>query len=336
MLTRRRILSTAGAILAACAIAAGPATAMADPLKVGYLQFTSFGLINVAEAQQWFEEEGVDVELVLFDSGPPLLEAMIGGSIDIGALGGVPTLRTAAQQIMDLRVLSVVADVSGPSKIVSQNGIDSIEELRGKKVSIPWATTQHYIVGQALAQHGMTTDDVDLVQMEVLDAQGAFIAGRIDAFAPAPSALDRVLEARKDSRVLFATSDFTDPFFVFDLWAAPGKIIDARLEDIQKVLRVFHGKSVPYFTSPDTAEAAALDLQNWLNKVVGANLTAEQVQQQIDALTFFNVDEVKQINTDGTLADMLKKQSEFLQEVGILDSLPDFDTLLDPRVIDGL
>lgn len=335
MLTRRRLLSTAGAILAACAMAASPAPA-ADPLKVGYLQFTSFGLINVAEAQQWFEEEGVDVELVLFDSGPPLLEAMIGGSIDIGALGGVPTLRTASQEIMDLRVLSVVADVSGPSKIVSQSGIDSIEDLRGKKVSIPWATTQHYIVGQALAQYGMSTDDVDLVQMEVLDAQGAFIAGRIDAFAPAPSALDRVLEARKDAKVLFSTSDFTDPFFVFDLWAAPGKIIDERLEDIQKVLRVFHGKSVPYFTSPDTAEVATLDLQNWLNKVVGANLTAEQVQQQIDALTFFNVDEVKQINTDGTLAAMLQKQSEFLHEVGILESLPDFDRLLDPRVIDGL
>ncbi len=336
MLNRRRFLSTIGSLMVAGSLATTPAIAADEPLKVGYLQFTSFGLINVAEAQQWFEEEGVDVELVLFDSGPPLLEAMIGGSIDIGALGGVPTLRTASQDIMDLRVLSVVADVSGPSKIISQTGINSIEELRGKKVSIPWATTQHYIVGQALAQYGMTTDDVDLVQMEVLDAQGAFIAGRIDAFAPAPSALDRVLEARKDSRVLFSTSDFTDPFFVFDLWAAPAKVIDARLEDIQKVLRVFHGKSVPYFTSPDTSEAAAQDLQNWLNKVVGANLTAEQVQQQIDALTFFNVDEVRKINSDGTLATMLQKQSEFLKEVGILESLPDFDKLLDPRVIDGL
>ncbi len=326
-------------LVAAAAVALGLAAAPAqadEPIKVGYLQFVAFGTINIAEANGWFEEAGVDVELVLFDSGPPLLEAMATGAVELGALGGVPTLRTAAQEVFDLRIVSVVADVSSPAKIVSADSINSVEELRGKKVSIPWATTQHYLLGKALEQNGMTLDDVDLIQMEVLDAQAAFVAKRIDAFVPAPSALTRVLDARADSHILFETTDFAEPVFIYDLWAAPQSVLDEKMEQVVQVLQVFHDRAVPHMTSPETAAQGAADMQTWLNNVVGAKLTPAEIEQQIGFLTFFEAEEMKALATSGTFQKMLEDQSVFLQGVGILDSVPDFDAVMDLRAIDGL
>lgn len=307
-----------------------------QPIKVGYLKFLSFGPIGLAETKGWFEEAGLDVELVVFDSGPPLLEAMIAGEIDMGALGGVPTLRTAGDELFDIRIISTVADVSGFAKIISSSDINSIEELAGKKVSAPWGTTNHYVLESALAQYGMTIEDVDYIDMEALDAQAAFVSGALDACVPAPAAVNSIVNSRDDAHVLFASADLVVPISVFDLWAAPQSVLDTKLLEVQKVLEVFHGRAIPYVTSEETAGQAALELQSWVNEVVGADMTAEEVQTQISSLAFYNIDEMKDIAGTGAFQSMLHGQVEFLINVGLLQTAPNFSKVLNVSAINGI
>ncbi len=316
--------------------------AATKPLKVGYLPFAGFGPIYVADNNGWFDEAGVNVELVLFDSGPPLLEAMAADQIDVGALGGIPTLRTASREVFDMRIISVEADVSGFTTLVSDTSINTVADLRGKKVSVPWGTTSHYFLGRALAKFGMTIEDVDLVEMEVLDAQAAFIAKRIDAFVPAPAAIFLIFEARKDAKELFTSQDFTKPpgdttpLYIYDLWVAPQHVLDTRLEEVQKVLRVFHGKTIDYFTSPSTSQKAAQDLLGWMSDVVGADISVEEVERQVNLRKYFNIAEMKDLFKSGNFRKLLEAQVDFLTDVGILETAPVFDNVMDSSVVDGL
>jgi NitT/TauT family transport system substrate-binding protein len=322
--------------------AAGRQEGAVEPLRVGYLPFAGFGPVYVAEANGWFDDAGVEVELLLFDSGPPLLEAMAAGEIDMGALGGVPTLRTAAQEVFDMRIISVEADVSGFTQIISGGGFETLADLRGMKVSVPWATTSHYLLGRALAKFGMTTEDVDLVEMEVQDAATAFIAKRLDAFVPAPAQVNLVLEARPDAKVLFRSEDFTKPpgdttpLFIYDLWVAPKSVIDSRAEDLRTVLAVFHEKTVDYFTNPATSRQAAADLLGWMEDVVGADVGVEEVEMQVNYRKFFDVAEMQDLFASGHFVQLLQAQVDFLVSVGILEESPDFDKVMDASLINGL
>jgi sulfonate transport system substrate-binding protein len=344
MLTKKRFFGVIAAVVVMAVLTGGYTFAAGqgegekagELLKVGYLPFAGFGPIYVAEMNGWFDDEGVNVDLILFDSGPPLLEAMAAGEIEVGALGGVPTLRTAGREVFDMRIISVEADVSGFTKIVSDSSIKSIEGLRGKKVSAPWATTSHYLLGRALEQYGMTMDDIELIEMEVLDAQAAFVAGKIDACVPAPSAIDKILESREDAHVLFASEDFKEPVYIYDLWVAPESILDSRAEDVEKVLKVFHGKTVQYMTSPSTSTKAAQDMQEWMSDVVGAEMGIEEVERQVNLRKYFTIEEMKELFETGKFQQMLEDQVDFLMGVDILDTVPNFDKVMDSRIIDGL
>ncbi len=308
------------AVPAAAILLIGSASdATAEKLRVGYLKFVTFGGIYAAEQNGWYEDAGLDVELVLFDSGPPLLEAMASGSVDVGALGGVPSLRTMSQDVFPLRIISAVADVSSSLKIVATDEIQSMDDLRGKDISIPWATTQHLVMGKALAQHDMTFDDVNLIQMEAIDGQAALVAGRLDATIPVPATLEQILASRDDIHVIFEPSDFDPPVAIFDVWVAPADVLEERGDEIKKVLDIWHGQIVPYLADGNLEE-----VRDWTGRVLGSQATTEEIEQKLSILTLHNSEEMAEIASNGEFKRMLTEQAEFMTSVDIIPGVPDF------------
>jgi len=315
-------------VAAAMVVAIASPAAAKEPLRVGYLSFLTFGGVEVAEQKRWYEEAGLDVELILFPSGPPLLEAMASGSIDVGALGGVPTLRTAAQKVFPLRILSAVADVSSSLNIVATNDIETLDDLRGKDVSVPWGTTQHLVLAQALEQNGMSISDINLIQMESIDGQAAFVAGRLDAVIPVPASLEQVLASRDDLYVLFQPSDFDPPVSMFDVWVAPESVVAERGDEIAKVLQVWHGQVVPYLHDGNMTE-----LQSWLSKTLGSRMTVDEAKAKLDLITIYDSAEMAELARSGVFARMLKLQADFMASVDIIPAVEDFGQYIDTSLL---
>jgi hypothetical protein len=117
---------------------------------------------------------------------------------------------------------------------------------------------------------------------------------------------------------------------------APQKVLDSRLEEVQTVLRVFHGKTIDYFTNPSTSQQAAQDLLGWMSDVVGADISVEEVERQVNLRNYFNVAEMKDLFKSGNFRKLLEAQVDFLVDVGILETMPDFDKVMDSSAVDGL
>ena len=185
MFTRRFFLSgLLGATLLTGALSGPSAAETPTEFRVGYQKGSA--ILVIAKQQQIFEkrlkELGVqDVKWVEFQFGPPLLEALGAGAVDIGVVGDTPPIFAQAAKANLVYVASLP---SSQSAILVPEGspIRKVEDLKGKKVAIAKGSSSHNLTVQALAKHGLSFKDIEPVYLAPADAVAAFSTGRVDAW----------------------------------------------------------------------------------------------------------------------------------------------------------
>ncbi|HEX3445182.1 MAG TPA: aliphatic sulfonate ABC transporter substrate-binding protein, partial [Chthoniobacterales bacterium] len=148
--------------------------------KSGALLLTkSSGLLEKALAPL-----GYSVVWKEFPSGLPLLEALNGGSIDIGHSGDAPLLFAQAAGIpFQIFAASNPSPESTGVVVPKDSPIHSFAELKGKTVAFARGSSSHLVVAQLLAREGLTFADIKPVYLEPPDARAAFEAKAIDGWA---------------------------------------------------------------------------------------------------------------------------------------------------------
>lgn len=165
-------------------------------LKVGNMASTSPHLPTyIAQQKGWLDAVGIEVESVLFNSGPAMMEACSAGAWDCGStgIGGVITGVLGH----DVKVLAPAArDEGGHQAFFARKDSDIVtsgqghgtcadvygtaDAWRGKEIFCAKGTTNHFTLYKTLESLGLTLDDVNVVNMEVSSANTAFKAGQGD------------------------------------------------------------------------------------------------------------------------------------------------------------
>jgi len=186
------ILLMVGMILAGCGGGA-PDSGKAKEvqrIKLGSLRLTSSAPLFIALEKGFFAEEGLDVVVEWFDAAQPIAVATASNKVDVGATGitaGLYNMVGSGQK------LTIVADKGREQKgypssalLVTKElydqGITSIEQLKGKKIGITQAgSTFQYMLGRLLESEGMSLDDVEIVPLGKLGSIMASLeSGQID------------------------------------------------------------------------------------------------------------------------------------------------------------
>ena len=160
---------------------ASTSTSSADPitLRIGYMpNYASLWGVLSAMHTGAFEEEGITVELWEFADGPSEVAAMEGGSIDLAYIGkGAHTLC-----IQGRALVFAPSSVHTSDKIVvtAESGIESIEDLAGKRIAYNSGSSSESTLQSALSQAGLTEDDVELFDMDVSYMVSAMVSGTVD------------------------------------------------------------------------------------------------------------------------------------------------------------
>jgi len=124
-------------------------------IRIGYQKT---GVLVIARQQavleKRFAEKQIGIKWIEFTSGPPLLEAMSIGSVDLGAVGDTPPIFA---QAANANVVYVAGSriTNGQGILVSANsGIRSIADLRGKRVGFTKGSSAHNVVIATLEKAG--------------------------------------------------------------------------------------------------------------------------------------------------------------------------------------
>ena len=183
-LSRRGIL-VAGAASAALAACGQGGTAANKGVN---LAFQKNGVMLVAQTRgslvDPLKSAGITpVNWVEFPSGPPLLEAMAVGSVDLGLTGDTPPIFAQVAQAPIRYVAQVKLSGKAGGIITPKNStLTSLNDLKGKKLCYTRGSSGHNSALLALESVGLSLDQVQSVNLGPADAAAAFAQGGIDAW----------------------------------------------------------------------------------------------------------------------------------------------------------
>jgi sulfonate transport system substrate-binding protein len=122
-------------------------------------------------------------EWVEFQAGPPLLEAMRAGAVDIGYVGETPPVFA---QSGGVPFVYVATDPPAPRAeaiiVPGDSPIQTVAQLAGKRVAVNRGSNVHYLLVRALESEKLTLEDVEVVFLAPADARAAFESGKVDAW----------------------------------------------------------------------------------------------------------------------------------------------------------
>jgi sulfonate transport system substrate-binding protein len=146
---------------------------------------------------------GYEVSYSEFAGGNLVVEALNGGSLDYGGMSEIPAAFAAASTIHSFRLIAVLnGDVNNQVILVPKGSrIQSLRDLRGKRVGYVRATTTQYFLIRMLESVGLTWSDIQPVAMGVADGSAAFAQGSLDAWAIYGYPIERAL-ATEGARIL--------------------------------------------------------------------------------------------------------------------------------------
>jgi sulfonate transport system substrate-binding protein len=147
-----------------------------------------------------------------FTSGPPMLEAMASGSVDIGGVGDAPPVFAAsggeAVEIVGARQTNGDQD----ALLVPKNSpITSIQQLKGKKIAYGSGSSANYNLLTVLTKASLTPKDVTLVNLQPALALAAFTSGSVDAWDIWPPYVQQAV-AQDGAKVLATGSAYGSPY----------------------------------------------------------------------------------------------------------------------------
>ena len=311
-LKQSRILLGAILLLVLLAPAGRVAAADVPTLKVGYLPITHSLAVVVADNLYAGKYKNLKVEPIKFSSWPELLDAYNSGQI---------------QAASELLVLALAGAEKGiPESVVSlshRHGdfltvakeINSVKDLKGKRVAIPHRMSVHNILlAQALKKEGLTLKDVEWIEMPPPDMPAALARGDIKGFIVAEPFGTKAVQAGFGKPLLNAK----------DIW--PDYICCGL---------VFH---------PDFIKAYPAAAKEYAESFVAAGKFIDTNRKEAIAITrkYINIDEKvleDALSRDVTYSDLYLKHTEVEQlqryalELNLLKKPVNLDQLLDPSLI---
>ena len=183
------------------------------PLRIGYLPITDATPLLVAHAKGLFEKQGIAVEKpVMFRSWAQLVEAFLSGNVNVVHL--LSPMSLWAKYGSNAPVKVVMWNHLAGSALTVRPDINSVAELGGKTVAIPfWYSIHNIVLQQLLRANNLSvtekepqTNEVKLTVMPPSDMVAALASGNIAGFIVAEP-FNALAEAKNVGKVLRFSGD---------------------------------------------------------------------------------------------------------------------------------
>ena len=278
-------------------------------LNIGYMNnYGSLWSLMAAQEMGYFEDQGITLNLISFDSGPNIIAAMEGGSVDIGYIGD-GAHRLCAEGSASIITLS---HISNGDAVIGGPNVKTIADLAGKTVAYSSGTTSENILVQALATEGMTMDDITAMDMDASAIVTAMLSGQVDACAIWSPQSTTVLDQLGDDATILADNVmFADQSIALSSWI----VLPSSLEEDHDVLVRF--LTALYQGMDYAAEDHHDEVAQWVADQLAADYDA--TYGETTSGDWLTGQEVYNGVADGTVAGYYEFQRELMIAAGTLE-----------------
>ena len=304
-----------------------------EEMNLGILRVPNDETIALAEGilDNYFTERGIEINTRVFDSGVEANQALASGSIDFATMGNTNAITALARNLnVELVWIHEVLGENEALAVKNDSGIEKIEDLAGKRIAVPFASTAHYVLLNVLKEAGIE-NEVQLLDMQTAEIVAAWERGDVKAAYTWQPTLAQLLESGyvlTDSREMaekgFITAnvevvrkDFAEkyPELVADFISALSQAGDIYRENPEKAAEI-------------AGNELGLETDVALHQMRG---TTWKTREELLNQNFFGT-----IDEPGNFAKIMKDTSDFLQNQDSIDVSPsqeEFDKYVNPKYI---
>jgi NitT/TauT family transport system substrate-binding protein len=328
---RRQFLTLSGLSLLslAAAVSCTPSqqkssSASAPTVRLGFSAWPGWFPWQVAFDEDIFKANNVSVDLKWFDGYLESINALTAQQIDANSQTLNDTISVVAGGADQVIVL-VNDNSTGNDKIIVREGINTIADLKGKKIAAEEGTVDHYLLLLGLKREGLSPKDIEFVPLETGQAATAFVGGQVDAVAVFAPFTTQALK-RPGSKELFSSKDF--PGAISDHLVFTRKFVNKNPDTVQAMVD-------SWFATLDYIEANRNKSYKIMSKQAGVSM--EEYNEYADGTKIFTIEENLKAFGSGSdrtsLSFAAQEIAKFLVEVGLAQTQPDTSKLFDDRFI---
>lgn len=299
-----------------------------NKIRIGVLQsWILEGPFYVAEEKGFYQQEGIDAEIIEIGSVDEFVPALLAKEIDVAELIADMFIVQATQAENIVQILRK-ATIFGVDGIVATNEIQSPKDLRGKKIAVQTISPSHYLLLNVLRDAGINSDAVTLLPTEAGLAGAAFLAGKVDVAVTWEPWLSRASE-RTDGRIFFSTAQ--SPELIYDILITRKNLTPKERGNAKAVLRA-------WFRALEWMKAHPQETIEIFSRRLG--LPEEEIEFFFTKLEFMDYEKNIQfygtIENLGPVREYTDKASQIWQEEGIISFKPIPEKIIDPTFLGEL
>jgi NitT/TauT family transport system substrate-binding protein len=296
----------------------------AAAVQVGFSAWPGWFPWQVAKEENLFAANQVNTNLKWFDGYLDSINALAAGQLD----GNSQTLNDTISSVAagaDLVIVLTNDNSQGNDQIIVRPGINSIKDLKGKRVAAEEGTVDHFLLLLGLEKAGLTQADIQFQPLETGAAAAAFAAGKLDAVGVFAPFTTQALSL-PGSKTLFSSADF--PGAISDHLVVSRQMIQQRPQDVQALVNT-------WFETLDFIKANPDKATEIIAKRAGTSIE-EYKQYEAGTAIFSLEDNLKAFtptNDRSSLAFTAKEISKSLVQSGLIPQEPDLSKLFDDRFV---
>lgn len=263
---------------------------------------------------------GWNIDWRKFASGTDVISAMASGDVLLAELGSSP-FAIGATQGVDFEAFMLDYVIGEAESLIVRNGTDinSLADLKGKRVATPIGSTAHFSLMGALKHAGIADKDLTIMGMPPDQITAAWQQGAIDAAFIWPPAQTEILKTGK--RLVGADKVAEWGYPTFNVWVVNKKFAAANKDALIAFMKAVDAANLDYLKNKAAWTADSAEIKS-IAAQTGADPNA--VPETLEGYKFLPLPEqLEPAWMGGGIAKAVKDTAAFLKSAGRIDQVSD-------------
>ncbi|RJR53989.1 MAG: ABC transporter substrate-binding protein [Desulfobacteraceae bacterium] len=298
----------------------------ADKVKVGYLHTLAVdGQFWIGMNKGYFQEQGLEMEPILFTSGVPMMQALSGGSVDVAIMGAVIS-NFPSRGVGKVFLINDIEWNTASLWARPETKAKKIQDVKGQKIATVKGTTAHVFLHTALKANGIDSGkDVEIVSMDMAGAVSAFISGAVPfvcTWEPFPV---QIREKVAGAVMLSSAKEFYPNAAIIGGWVASNKFHEQKKDVLKKIVKAWAKANDELVSKPE--ESLKLIHSKAYSNIPFSDIKASWNAQKCET----SKDWVK-LYEDGTVSKWIGQVEKVFVEIGSIGDWVDPKNFFDPSI----
>lgn len=266
-----------------------------------------------------FQEEGLGVLFQRFYASSGRMGSLVAGDLDFASTGCISGIALMASGMKGFYAFGTPDSYATVEGIVASKDIKTVQDLKGKKLAVTFASSAHVLVLDILEQHGLKPkDDVTLINLKVSEMPAAFMSGEVDACALWTPMFNNLLNM-ENTHLLLDDTEFS-LFKEYELGPGPDLLV-VRKQFVDNNPNTTKAFVRGYFKAVELLKEKPEECAKVLVKLT--NLSMEDQMEVLKDISWYGLDKQHELMVNpGTFVTGMQKLAEFLVRHKQIDEAP--------------